>query len=135
MEHTPESEDSTPSASPLEDAAQKALLESGLPATDYNAAIVAEVAAAAGETGLVEASKVADRVTDEHRANDVLRVIARAAIHTDTLAPAVRRDLIIMLTSGRSGEEYRRRRLENSIRRAVELEVSVRRSNRRKSTS
>lgn len=130
MEQNSSPDESDRLTAAMSDAAQEALLESELPATDVNAAIVAEVAASAREGGLIEASKMVDRVTDEQTADRILRVIARAALRTGAVDRLVLRDYVILVTSAHSAEYYRERRRLNAIRRHANLEIVVRRQTR-----
>lgn len=114
----------------MSDAAQEGLLDSDMPSTYRNASIVAEVAAAASETGLVEASRVVDQFTDERNAEDVLKVVGRAALHTGAVDRMVLHDYVVLLTSGHDSRHYRERRHANAVRRQTLLEISVRRQDR-----
>jgi len=130
ISHDSSTPESTLMAVAMSDAAQEGLLDSDMTSNYRNASIVAEVATAASETGLVEASRIVDQYTDERNAEDVLKVIGRAAIRTGSLDRALRRDLALLLIGGHDSKHYRERRHANAVRRQTLLEISVRRQDR-----
>jgi len=130
MEYGPHNEESTLLAAAMGDAAHEAFLESELPPTDEIAAIVANVAATAHESGLVEASRIADRDASLGTVDGILHVVVDAALRTGGLDRGTLHDLIVLRSSDHSQRHYRERRRANAIRRQAQLEVSVRKSTR-----
>lgn len=100
--------------------------------------VTAEVAAVASEAGLVEASKVADKL-DELRAPELLRLAARKAFEAGTLDRAVRHDIVVLQMGRRTAQYYRERRAANAAQRKqqeeIALEISTRKAARPQQSS
>ncbi len=111
--HSPESEREHPN---FQEAASEALIESALPLTSQSEAVISEVAEVAEETGLLEAARTADLISDSLDADSVLRVVGQAALKSGSLDYALRREYFLMRRAATARHSYatvRQRRLAN----------------------